>query len=133
MISGVKGRFYATPYISADNKGSSEMTREFIMTTVYDKLWDRLGLTDEDLGELQSVLLKNPASGDIIQGTGGARKIRFALLNIGKSGGIRVIYIDLAHKAHTHLLLSYPKSKQDDLTEDQKKQLKQAIKILKGE
>ena len=54
------------------------MTREFIMTPVFDKLWDNMGLTDEDLRKLQSVLMETPEMGDIIKGTGGEEK--FALL-----------------------------------------------------
>ena len=108
------------------------MTREFIMTSVYDKLWSRLGLSDDDLSELQEALLKNPSAGDVIQGTGGARKTRFALLDTGKSGGIRVIYIDITHKKQIYLILCYPKSQQDDLTQEQRKQVKALVDTLKG-
>ena len=108
------------------------MTREFIITSVYDKLWVRLGLTDDDLRDLQNLLMINPAAGDIIQGTGGARKIRFTLSNIGKSGGVRIIYTDITHLKRIYLLLCYPKSQQDDLSHDQKKQVKALIETLKG-
>ena len=60
------------------------MAREFIMTPVFDRQWDDVGLSDNDLRQLQSSLLKNPSLGDIIQGTGGARKIRFAYSGKGK-------------------------------------------------
>ena len=109
------------------------MTREFINTPVYDKLWNDLGLTDDDLCDLQNTLLSNPQAGDIIEGAGGAAKVRYASQGKGKSGGIRVIYCDLTHKKRLYLLLCYPKSKQDDLTQEQKKQLKALIKTLKGE
>ena len=108
------------------------MTREFIMTPVYDKLWDRLELTDDDLRDLQIILMTNPAAGDIIRGTGGARKIRFALFGTGKSGGIRVIYLDITHKKQIYLLLCYPKSQQDDLSQEQKRQVKALVETLKG-
>ncbi len=103
------------------------------MTPVFDRQWDSTGLSDNDLKQLQSILLENPLAGDIIIGTGGARKIRFALSGTGKSGGLRVIYADMAHTQRTYLLLCYPKSKQDDLTPAQKKQITAAIKLLKGE
>ena len=108
------------------------MTREFIITTVYDKLWINLGLTDDDLRYLQSYIMINPSAGDLIRGTGGARKIRFAIADSGKSGGIRVIYVDITHKQHIYLLLCYPKNKQDNLTQEQKKQVKILIEALKG-
>ncbi|MCL2197485.1 MAG: type II toxin-antitoxin system RelE/ParE family toxin [Defluviitaleaceae bacterium] len=111
------------------------MTREFIRTSYFNKRWDEMKLTDDDLRELENHIMQNPNIGNIIQGTGGAIKIRWALRgnNQGKSGGLRVIYVDLIIKAHIHLLLCYPKSEQEDLTHDQKKQLKQLISTLKGE
>ena len=102
------------------------------MTPVFDKLWDDMGLSDENLRELQNILLKNQFAGDIIQETGGARKIRFASPNIGKSGGVRVIYVNIPRLKRIYLLLCYPKSKQDDLTPEQKKQIKVIVKTLKG-
>ena len=65
--------------------------REFAMTPVFDRLWNELGLDDDGLRDLQSHLVSSPFSGDVIRETGGTRKIRLALSNIGKSGGIRVI------------------------------------------
>ena len=108
------------------------MTREFIITLAFDRLWGNLTLTDEDLRQLQAVLLKNPHAGDIIQGTGGARKIRLPLPGTGKSGGIRVIYYDITHLGKLILLLCYQKTKQDGLTNQQKKQVKAIIESLKG-
>jgi len=102
------------------------------MTPVFDKLWGEMGLDDEDLRSLQSHLIENPYWGDIMRETGGARKVRFALSNIGKSGGIRVIYLDITHLQKMFLLLCYPKSKQDDLTPQQKKQIREAVELLKG-
>ena len=107
------------------------MAREFIMTAVFDRLWNGLGLTDEALRNFQSKLIMNPVAGDVIQGTNGARKIRFALPNTGKSGGIRIIYTDIAHSQQIHLLLCYSKGKQDNLTPEQKKQVKMLIQTLK--
>jgi len=108
------------------------MAREFIMTPVFDKLWDGIDLDDDDLRGLQSQLIANPYSGDIIRETSGARKLRYALLNTGKSGSIRVIYMDIAHVRKLYLLLCYPKSKQDDLTPQQKKHIRNAVEALKG-
>ena len=109
------------------------MKRQFVETTIFTKRWKELDLTDDDLLKLQNHLMKNPDSGDIIVGSGGARKIRFALPHKGKSGGARVIYVDIIHKAHIHLLMCYPKSKQDNLTEEQSKRIGQLTKSLKGE
>ncbi|MCL2499097.1 MAG: type II toxin-antitoxin system RelE/ParE family toxin [Defluviitaleaceae bacterium] len=102
------------------------------MTPVFDRLWIEQGLNDDDLRELQSKLIVNPFVGDIMKETGGARKTRFALSNTGKSGGLRIIYLDIAHVQKSFLLLCYPKSKQDDLTPEQKLKIKRAVEALKG-
>ena len=110
-----------------------KLKRIFIETAVFAKKWSELDLTDGDLQELQIFLLKNPAAGDIIKGTNGAKKVRFALSGKGKSGGIRVIYVDLIYDKKIYLLLCYTKSKQEDLTHEQKQQLKVFIKAIKEE
>ena len=109
------------------------MKREFILTSTFDKKWKQLHLTDDDLCELQNFIMRNPFARDIITGTGGASKLRFALSGKGKSGSIRVIFVDIVHKNRVYLLLCYAKSEQDNLTNIQKKKLESLIKILKGE
>jgi len=51
-------------------------------------------LTDDEYRALQIELMQNPEAGDVIKGTGGLRKIRFAdkRRGKGKRGGLRVIY-----------------------------------------
>ena len=93
-----------------------------------------MGLTDDDLSILEDFIMDNPGAGDMIQGSGGAIKLRFALPHKGKSGGIRIIYIDLIKIKHVHLLTCYPKSKQDNLTDNEKAAIKEVIKrIIKNE
>lgn len=92
-----------------------------------------MNLGDEELRMLQVLLLKDPESGDVIQDTGGARKIRVPMENKGKSGGGRVIYVDVVIRERIYLLLAYPKSEQADLTQEQKKMVRKMIKMLKEE
>ncbi|MCP5102816.1 MAG: addiction module toxin RelE, partial [bacterium] len=70
------------------------MNREFISLDIFNKLWEDLGFTDNDLKELQEHLNLIPDYGKIIKDTGGVRKMRWALIGKGKSGGARVLYID---------------------------------------
>lgn len=109
------------------------MTREFIYTASFRKSWAALGLSEDDLEELENILLKDPHTGDVIRGTGGARKMRITLRTHGKSGGARVIYIDIFEKERIYMLLSYPKSVQSDMTEDQKKAIRAIIEQIKKE
>ena len=71
------------------------MTREFIFTKPFLISWEKMGLDDNDLKQLEEILLENPLKGDVIQGTGGARKLRIQLEGRGKRGGGRVIYLDV--------------------------------------
>ena len=106
------------------------MTRGFISTKVFDKRWAEMGLTDDELRELENHLLENPGAGDIMQGTGGAIKLRWALPGTSKSDGMRVIYIDLIKAEHVHLLTCYPKAKKDNLTEREKAMIKDIVKRI---
>ena len=92
-----------------------------------------MGLDDDDAKKLEQLLLEDPQAGDVIEGTGGARKIRIQMENRGKSGGARVIYVDVFRKEKLYLLLAYPKSVQDDMTPDQKKMVKKLVDMIKKE
>jgi hypothetical protein len=49
-------------------------------------------LSDDEYRGIQAYLLQKPGAGDIVRGSGGARKVRWSRDGEGKSGGIRVIY-----------------------------------------
>ena len=109
------------------------MTRKFIYTEPFRRCWKAMGLIDKDLPILENALLENPHIGDVIEGTGGARKMRIQLDGRGKSGGGRVIYLDVFEKEHLYLLFAYPKNVQENLTSDQKKAIAKLIEVLKKE
>ena len=109
------------------------MTREFIFTAPFLKCWKAMGLNNGDLKTLEQSLLDNPQIGDVIQGTGGARKLRIQLDGRGKSGGGRVIYLDVFEKEKLYLLFAYPKSLQENLTEQQKQAISLLIEQIKKE
>ena len=109
------------------------MFREFICTREFDKCWTALGLDDEDLKDLQNELLSNPQAGDVIQKTGGARKMRIAAKGHGKRGGARVIYVDILVHKKIYLLAAYPKGQKENLPEAEKKSISLLIHSLKTE
>lgn len=92
-----------------------------------------MGLNDENLKVLEIELLKNPQVGVVIEGTGGARKMRIQIGNHGKSGGARVIYLDVFEKEKLYFLFAYPKNVQENLTSEQKKAIKKIIEEIKKE
>ena len=109
------------------------MTREFVYTEPFRKCWKAMGLSENDLKKLEEILLENPQLGDVIEGTGGARKMRIQIEYRGKSGGGRVIYVDVFEKEKLYFLLAYPKNVQDNLTPDQKKQVRKLVEAIKKE
>lgn len=109
------------------------MKWEFIMTRAFDRNWKRMGLTGEDLRLFQNMLLLNPWEGDVIPHLRGIRKIRFGLRTHGKSGGIRVIYVNFLIERHIHLLIAYPKNIQENLTPEQERVLLSVLDTLEEE
>ena len=71
--------------------------------------------------------MQRPDTGAIIQGSGGLRKVRWSLEGTGKSGGVRVIYYWVVDDAHIRMLYTYPKGKQENLTKEQLKALRQIV------
>lgn len=102
---------------------------EFIETATFTKLILEL-LTNDEYRGLQNLMLENPERGDIIKGGGGIRKLRYALPGRGKSGGIRVIYYWITRNDQILLLLAYPKSKKDTLTDKETAILREYVKEI---
>lgn len=107
------------------------MVLQFIESPVYSEQIDDL-LGAEDHRRLQLHLLERPDRGDLIKGTGGLRKIRWAGSGRGKRGGIRVVYY-LWHGDTAFMLFAYPKNKQENLTPAQAKLLKDLIESYTNE
>lgn len=102
---------------------------EFIETATFTRLLTNL-LTDDEYAGLQNVLMEKPERGDIIKGGGGIRKLRHALPGRGKSGGVRVIYYWLRDDGQIYMLLIYPKSRKDNLTDRETALLRELVKEL---
>lgn len=109
------------------------MKRTFKEVPSFTAKWQALGLTDDDLRVLENILLRNPKEGKTISGTGGLRKIRIPVENIGKRGGGRVVYVDIEVKECIYLLDVYTKNEQSDLTEKEKRMLKKLVDVLREE
>ena len=104
---------------------------EFIETSIFTRQIKMIA-TDDELKALQVELIAQPEKGDLIQGTGGLRKIRMATGQQGKSGSARVIYF-LATAEVIYLVLAYAKNDKESLTAAEKADLKKLTQLLKGE
>ncbi len=109
------------------------MIRTFIEVPIFTKRWKEIGLGDDELKLLQIMLLKNPESGKIMEGTGGIRKVRFPLENRGKSGSVRVCYTDFTEYEVIYLITAFEKKEQENLTMEEKNAIKKLVKALKEE
>jgi len=107
------------------------MTRGFVYLKKFSDKWGKLGLTDGDLAPLEKFLLENPQAGDVLQGTGGIRKLRWTLPNKGKSGGIRILYVDLVIHEEIYILDLFLKSEKENLTGAERNNMKKAVTELK--
>lgn len=107
-----------------------ELSRIFVELPSFIARWKSLGLTDDDLLRLEIDLLSDPKIGAVMQGTGGVRKVRFAFENRGKSGSIRVIYIDFEVYEKIFLLTAYAKADQSSLTKNERNAIKGLVELL---
>ena len=106
------------------------MTREFIILPSFAVKWKNLGLNDSDMRRLEDEILDDPKVAPVMRGTGGVRKMRFAFENRGKSGSIRVIYVDFEVYEKVYFIDAYQKSEKDNLTASERSNLKKAVELL---
>lgn len=91
-----------------------------------EKIWD-----EEERNAFVDHIARNPEAGDLIQGTGGIRKIRWSRKGSGKRGGTRVIYFYHHPDAPLYLLMAYAKARREDMTADEKKAVTALAAALK--
>ena len=100
---------------------------EFIETSLFTRLiYDYL--SEEEFLGLQVYLLRHPESGKIVSGSGGVRKLRWAVRGKGKSGGIRVIYYWKVSDDEIWLLTVYGKSERETIPAHILRQIAEEIK-----
>ena len=100
---------------------------EFIETPTFTRMVTAL-LSDDEYAKMQTDLVEDPESGDLIKGGGG--KLRYTLRGRGKSGGVRVISYWFKSTSMIYLLVVYPKSKKDNLTDKETAILREFVKKL---
>lgn len=109
-----------------------KMERQFVETPTFSRHWSSMGLTDEDLREMQNFIMTHLDAKNTIPGTEGIRKIRWDARGKGKRGGVRTIYIDFLSSEEIFFLYCYPKNQQDDLSEREKHVLNRIVRELKN-
>jgi hypothetical protein len=80
--------------------------------------------SEAERANIVAMVAADPACGEVMQGTGGFRKVRVGRGGIGKRGGARVVYILRNESFPVFLITAYPKNEKDNLTQAERNQLK---------
>jgi mRNA-degrading endonuclease RelE of RelBE toxin-antitoxin system len=90
-------------------------------------------MTEEQMDEIVELVAKNPQIGEVIAGTGGIRKFRYAAKEgRGKSGGVRVIYLAITKKGVVHIIDVFGKNEKDNLSKADRNMMEKLVQVLKG-
>lgn len=89
-------------------------------------------LTETDRKAVVDYLAAHPKAGDLIEGTGGVRKLRWARDGRGKSGGVRVIYYFHSEVMPLYLLTMFAKNERANLTHAERNALAGLVEALVG-
>lgn len=103
---------------------------EIYRTSSFLKDIKRMKVSETEVRAVESEIAADYTVGDVIKGTSGARKIRFAMGGKGKRGGGRAIYVAIVEEDRAYMLLAYPKSEQEDLSSADRKAIKAFIDRL---
>jgi len=87
-------------------------------------------LTEEERRDIVDYLAANPRAGDLMEGTGGVRKLRWGRQGRGKSGGVRVIYYVHSELMPLYLLTLFAKNERANLTKAERNELAGLVDIL---
>ena len=89
-------------------------------------------LSQSERSDVIDYVAATPKAGDLIQGTGGVRKLRWARGGRGKSGGVRVIYYFHSEALPLYLLTVFGKGEKADLHQAERNELAKLVQVLKG-
>lgn len=98
----------------------------FVETRLFSRLLHQY-MSDQEYGQLQGELVKNPEAGSVVRGSGGVRKLRWAATGRGKRGGYRVVYFVRRQKGIIWMLTMYPKTVLDSIPGHVLKQIREEI------
>ena len=80
--------------------------------------------------DIVSYLAAHPKAGDLMEGTGGVRKLRWGRGNQGKSGGVRVIYYFHSDAMPLYLLTLFAKNERANLSKSERNELSELVNVL---
>ena len=87
-------------------------------------------LSDFESQLLVAYLAQFPLAGDLIEGTGGVRKLRWAREGMGKRSGVRVDYYFHSERMPLYILTAFAKNERTDLSMAERHELAKLVKRL---
>lgn len=87
-------------------------------------------ISDAENQALIAYLAEHPKAGDLMRGTGGVRKLRWARDGSGKSGGVRVVYYFHDERLPLYLLTVFGKNARSNISDAQRNELASLVKLL---
>lgn len=87
-------------------------------------------LSDDERRDVVDYLAIHPKAGDVMEGTGGVRKLRWGRGGRGKSGGVRVVYYFHSEAMPIYLLALFAKNEQANLSKGERNELAGLVDIL---
>ena len=99
----------------------------FIESSIFERTLP-VYLDDDEYSEFQQFLMQNPEAGELVPGSGGVRKVRWARPGMGKRGGLRIIYFVRYQPNEFWMLTLYAKAKREDVPAHILKQLLEAFR-----
>ena len=87
-------------------------------------------LSDDERRDVLAYLAEHPRAGDLMEGTGGVRKLRWSRGGRGKSGGVRVIYYFHSEAIPLYLLTLFAKNERSNLSKAERNELAELVGIL---
>lgn len=99
-----------------------------VESPIFQRLWPRYWDEDER-AEFASFIAVDSDAGSVIRGSGGVRKVRWAMEGSGKSGGLRIVYLTRSEAGEVYLLTLYAKSKSENISLDTLKEIRRALEV----
>ncbi len=101
-----------------------------LLTSLFQRQADATGIDEEALQDIITTIARDPLAGDLMTGTGGARKLRHAARGKGKSGGVRTIHYFGGDDIPVFLLGIYGKDAKSNLTMSEKNELAKLLPTI---
>ena len=99
----------------------------FIESSIFERVLP-VYLDDDEYAELQQYLIQNPEAGEVVPGSGGVRKVRWARAGAGKRGGLRIIHFVRYRPNEFWMLTLYAKARRENVPAHILKQLVEAFR-----